>query len=62
MNLYNRYHHCNETFYTGRGIKKIQCSECGENIQFDDIIETRNDLSENDMDILEVFESEEDIQ
>lgn len=62
MNLYNRYKHCNETFYTGRAIQKIQCSECGQNIEFDDIIETRNDLSENDMDILEVFDSEEDIQ
>jgi len=63
MKTYNRYKHCGETFYTGRGIEKIVCSECGEQIKFDDIIKTETAISNQDtVTPVEVFESGDEIR
>lgn len=63
MKTYNRYHHCNQTFYTGTQIKEIVCSECGEQISFDDIIKTETAISNQDkVNPVETFESEEELR
>lgn len=62
LNIYNRYKHCDQTFYTGRGIKEIVCSECGDQIEFDDIIKTREPVSKQDyVEPFGVFETEEEL-
>lgn len=48
MKTYNRYKHCGETFYTGQNIEQIVCSECGDQIEFDDIIKTKTPISDQD--------------
>lgn len=61
IKYFNRYHHCGETFYTGTNIKTIQCSECGENTRYEDIIKTKDDLNDKNVDILETFKNEEEL-
>jgi len=63
MKTYNRYEHCGETFYTGTNIKEIVCSECGNRIEFDDIIKTKTAVSNQDkVTPVEVFESGDEIR
>jgi hypothetical protein len=63
MKTYNRYKHCGETFYTGRNIEKIVCSECETQIKFDDIIKTKEPVSKQDnVNPVTVYESEEEIR
>lgn len=63
MKTYNRYQHCNQKLYTGRGVTEIVCSECGEQISFDDIIKTDEAISKQDeVTPVKVFESEEELE
>lgn len=62
MKRYNRFQHCGLTFYTGLPIKNIECAECGEKIQFDDIIETKEAIAtKQDFDIEKTYQSHEEI-
>lgn len=63
MKTYNRYKHCGETFYTGTNIEQIVCSECETQITFDDIIQTKNAISNisGEIEPAKVFESEEEL-
>jgi hypothetical protein len=62
LHIYNRYKHCDQTFYTGRNIKEIVCNECDEQIGFTDIIKTREPVSNEDyIEPFAVFESEDEL-
>lgn len=63
MKIYNRYQHCGETFYTGRKIDEIVCSECSEQIKYSDIIQTEEPVSkQDDVTPVNTYNSEEEIQ
>lgn len=48
MKKYNRYQHCDETFYTGTNIKEIICNECGTQIEHEDTIKTPEPIHNQD--------------